>query len=674
MITKDVDLDLLERISEDGIADGGIMARCPHCNQRILACLLCDLMTGNENSKDTIKNFRRHIKTHYNKRAHSSISAASLVDDSQSSSGNCRNETFGDCNLEPIAAVDVEDLQAAAVDVEDDDMHAGGSTTNKMSVDDEEDNQNPMKEWRLDNFKESIGDIHAARYFFDNHRASCGGIRGMVYRCINRTDWSVLADWETTLLYFDLLSLTFDMPDPSREKQMRLIKMIFESHQRRLRHGEVVLTFPVSLKHLDRQVLRNQFALSNQLPIEQIKAVDDHHAFVSIGDTIDMMMAHGELPLGWLQDDKGNRSSDGVNGYPAASDLLHYTRQKIREQGLDPNNVAIGWVSPWSDGFVTSWVKMAKKGSWMFTVSICMPPSSKLFRLYTHVVALGPSSVDNHDDLIVHALTEINALCTVKKRYCGVRKRWIQTAFGMLVYAADRPERHCITYTLDGGNYGKRFGYTAYINKCHLPSCQVCFKSRIMRLSLNTEDAYTTAGHSCELCCDWNYDIPHSKGWQRSSSLQKIFPKGDAWRKYPKSSSGSVQVPLSRALPEESHIRPMRLTFQFLIDGVSVAFHNLTTGAWHSYHKDMYLQTYGVNGAILKMCDQASAKAKEELAAIDNEAERGERLKAMLSTDELLRLGAIPKIWSLGLKMRLDIDHFIEIPMHHLFTGKYASV
>ena len=308
-----------------------------------------------------------------------------------------------------------------------------------------------------------------------------------------------------------------------------------------------------------------------------------------------------------------------------------------------------------------------------------MPPNCKLFRFYTHVVALGPSS-EIHDDLIVHALTEINELSTVKERYCGVRRRWIKTAFGMLVYSADRPERHCITYTLDGGNYGRRFGYTAFIDKCYLPSCQVCFKSRIMRLSLNTEgdDNPYTDTLSCELCCDWNYDNANSEGWRRSSSLQKIFPerggRNDGWRKYPKSSSGSVQLPLSRALPEESHIRPMRLTFQFLIDGVSVAFYNLTAGAWHIYQKDMYLQTYGVNGAILKMCDQASAKAKEELAAILNPVERDERLKTMLSTDELLRLGAIPKIWSLGLKMGLDIEHFIEIPMHHLFTGKYARV
>ncbi len=651
IITKDTDLVCVEILKHDGI-DDGIMTRCPHCNQRIIACFHCDFVSMGRIHKRIKYNLKRH-----NERVHSSISAASDAD-SQSSS---RNEIFEDnqedSNLEPIAAVDVED----------DDLH--GSTNNEMSVD--EDNQEPMKEVRLDHFK-STGDIHAARYFFDNHRASgirFGGIKAMVYRCINQTDYMSFADEETTKLYFDLLSLTFDMPDSLREKQMRLIKTIFESHQRRLHPGEVVLTFPVSRRNLNQQILCNKWSMSNQLPTEQIQVVDGHHAFVSIGDTIDMMMAHGELPLGWLQDENGNPSFDGVNGCPAARALLDNMRQKIRKQGLDPNNVAIGWVSPWSDGFVTSWVKMAKKGSWMFTVSICMPPNCKLFRLYTHVVALGPSS-ENHDDLIVHALTEINTLSTVKRRYCGVRRDWIQTAFGMLVYAADRPERHSITYTLDGGNYGRRFGYSAFINKCYLPSCQVCFKSRIMRLSLNAEgDNPYSDTHSCELCCDWNYDNAESEGWRQSSSLEKIFHRKEEWKKYPKSSSEEVQLPLSRALPEESHIRPRRLTFQFLIAGVAAAFYNITTGTWHMYQKDMYLQTFGVSGAILEMCAQASTKAKEELAAIGNALERGERLKSMLTTDELIRLGAIPKIWSLGSTMGLDIDHFIEIPMHHLFTG-----
>ena len=633
----------------------GVIVRCAHCNQQIIACFHCNY----HSSYDRFKKFYFN-NTHRN--VHKNVHATT---------NNDEDAGIIDCNE---GGIDFNN---------NDDMLVGESSngTNEGVVDYNNNNGNgnmlesANDKFRWVDFESMFDDDHSARYFFDEHRAatentSFGGIKGIVHRCINQIEHgSGFADEETTKLYLDLLTLVHDMPETLQKKTMRLHKRIFEMHQARLKDDETVTHFPLTHLELNQQILINKLSMLKQLPTERVEYVDDHHAYVSISDTIGLMMAHGDLPLGWLQDEKGHPNSDGVNNCPAAHELREDLRTKISKQGYDPDKVAIGWVSPWSDGFVTSWVKMSKKGAWLFTVSICMPGDCKLFRLYTHVVALGPSSV-NHDELIVHALKEIENLAIVKRRYCGIRKKRINTVFGLFVYAADRPERHCITYTSDGGKFGKRFSYSAFIDAQLLPSCNECFKSRLVNLLQLPESPNSD---NCQVCCDWDYDTPNTKGWENSSTLKKVFPNEDNWSKYPLMNALIDQAlpPPSRTLPEVSHIRPQRLTFQLMIEGVAFTFYHLTLDYWKKYNSDRYLQTFGVSPEISKMCLAASKAAKTELKDIHDAEEREQRVRLMMDRTELLRLGAIPAIWVLcATSTSLSLRMFIEIPMHHLFTGK----
>lgn len=336
-------------ISIDEAPHDGIEVRCPKCNRKIIACSHCNHIASA--TKDNRKYFLSSTDNGHKKRKHRDMSADDIMEHDNV------NDNFEDVsNLDPP----VNDLEPTNESV---------SLVHDTNLDPMNHLEPTNESVSLDHFKSTLGDIHSARYFFDNHRAgNCGGIKGIVYRCINNMDTgscfanddSCFADDETTQLYFDLLYLTYDMSDALKKREMRLVRMIFETLQKRFRADAVAINFPLSPRDLNQQVLRNKNSMSKQLPVEQIQTVDDKHAFISIGDTINTMMAHGLHPLGWLQDEKGQANFDGVNGSPAARRLLEDLRSNIRKQGFDPNKVAIGYVSPWSDGFVTSckWLKV----------------------------------------------------------------------------------------------------------------------------------------------------------------------------------------------------------------------------------------------------------------------------------------------------------------------------
>jgi hypothetical protein len=59
------------------------------------------------------------------------------------------------------------------------------------------------------------------------------------------------------------------------------------------------------------------------------------------------MMGKGIRPS-FIQDEFGNRNSNGLNGTAAADDILKYLKEEAERSGRDPNKVAIGWITLWS--------------------------------------------------------------------------------------------------------------------------------------------------------------------------------------------------------------------------------------------------------------------------------------------------------------------------------------
>ncbi len=78
-------------------------------------------------------------------------------------------------------------------------------------------------------------------------------------------------------------------------------------------------------------------------------------------------------------------------------------------------------------------------------------------------MAIGPSKQD-HTEVINHYIKQIETIRTGQKRYWG-RKKNINTAFDLIAYIADRPERQSIMHTLKEGRYELRWGYASRIQK-----------------------------------------------------------------------------------------------------------------------------------------------------------------------------------------------------------------
>ena len=97
------------------------------------------------------------------------------------------------------------------------------------------------------------------------------------------------------------------------------------------------------------------------------------------------------------------------------------------------------------DSFLASWIKQKLNSAWVLTVTVAAP-HGKRSELYTFVIAIGPSKASHHS-VVAHALREIRKLQTPKLRYCGKTNTFIWTAFKLIVYLSDRPERSHLTFT-----------------------------------------------------------------------------------------------------------------------------------------------------------------------------------------------------------------------------------
>ena len=203
----------------------------------------------------------------------------------------------------------------------------------------------------------------------------------------------------------------------------------------------------------------------NNLPCENVSIVDDYHVDISLDDVINHMMAHG-IPLSYLQDKNKNRNCDGINGCPAADELLEKLMRIVKAAGrYDPDKTAFGYLIFWSDGFMTAFVKQKGNSCWVMT--------------HTHCIAIGRKEGD-HNKVIVKKLEELEDIRKGKWRYNGGKKDWVFTSFDIIVYMADRPERNDILRTLGHtGLSAKRFRYAAFTNSRVLESCNKCYENLI---------------------------------------------------------------------------------------------------------------------------------------------------------------------------------------------------
>lgn len=517
-------------------------------------------------------------------------------------------------------------------------------------------------------FKELFCDEPTSLFFFHQHQTFNdkppvpGGLMGIVYRCICQQPSFGRCDPATTKTFFNLLLLLDKETEIEKEIQMDLICGILTMLQPKLQAGEEIPTFPITVEDANSMILRKPFAMRRQLPLEGLVKVDKLHAVTSIDRTIDIMMGLGVRPH-FTQDEFGKRDETGINGTVAADEIVQELRELARQNGIDPDTVAIGWITIWSDSFLASFLKQKKNSAWVLTLTVCNPHGRR-YESHTFVIAIGPSKT-NHADVVAHVLKEVQKLRLPKLRYCGATGKFILTAFDIIVYISDRPERSDLTFTGLLGTFGKRFLWASYADEETLPSCRACFERRVKELFGIFQDTEST----CSLCADWNYNDPTLPAW-KTCTLAKIFENHDKGANaYPSTIDISYDdnlIPEGREIPMLTHVRPKKQTFEFLILAIKVSFYHVAIGKWWKYHLVNYLRSCGINEKVRDNCYKIAKALKDELRQRDiNKEDKMERVNQFISTENLVNVGIVPEIWVSG----CPLDRFIEAPMHLLFTG-----
>ena len=545
-----------------------------------------------------------------------------------------------------------------------------------MDIDDDTLDEGSRMWSRLNAFEEVFGrNSRAAIYFFhqaelfEREAKMTGGLQGIVHRCMAQHRTYEMSDLHTAKRYFLLLKLLHSVAGSLKQEVMdHTCSVIHMMIPNRLPN----IPLPKYPKTMDEAKLMiigpNNNTMTSNLPTEKIINVDNNHAYVSVDNCIDTMMANGIRPC-FAQNEFGERNTQGLNGCPFVQWQLDYIRRTVP----NPERTAIGWVSLWSDGYLTSYVKQRKNSAWIITLTVS-EPSGKRSNDYTHIIGMGPSKIVSHDAVVLHALKETAGLRKVKKRYCGKSNKWIDTVFFLIFYLADRPERNEITYTSQWtGTCTKRFMWAAYICSRFLPSCEHCYLRRIKVLLGLTQRSPQGGEQHCTLCCDWNFNAPDSAAWKKTSSdLGKIFGinASSGEPKYPNEASrfdsSLTPFPEGRSLPERSHLRPMQQLFDNLKKAVTLAFEQVAIGNWYQYNFAAYLKGCGVNQKAIDKAYKAAKEARNELKLINCADARRARLAEMLDPTNLVSIGALPGIWFIE---GLAITQFLELPMHLLFTG-----
>ena len=176
------------------------------------------------------------------------------------------------------------------------------------------------------------------------------------------------------------------------------------------------------------------------------------------------MMAH-QIPIGFTEeiDVPGNkRRKENTHGCMAMDDLL----ERMKSHNTTNKPTKHGSFTIWSDGFVMTFVKQKDNNAWMLTMTTPDPSGCATSKYHTCCLAVGKSS-NNHQPVIDYYLKETEKLTKGVCIFDVKSGKHVNVQMGMLAYIADRPERHAILNQTDGGLFGKRTLWCAYIDGNH---------------------------------------------------------------------------------------------------------------------------------------------------------------------------------------------------------------
>ena len=459
-------------------------------------------------------------------------------------------------------------------------------------------------------------------YFYLNHtmKRQCnqvhGGLCGIVWRAIKRQEVYTpqhTSSLKDARLMFNITNHLVSNTANQKEEFLEILEDILERYSSGLEGAEI--TLPVDMKSANAICLDGKFGIFNNLPCEEIFNIGGH-ACISLNEKLSHILGHG-VPIEYGSK-FGKLNLDGINGTEAFKDLL----EKMKTMNPNHDSTAFGWLMLWSDSFLRHFVKQKENSVWILTVTLPNPDNNATSPFHTYCLAIGQSKLD-HTPVVEYYLRELDIIKRGVVRYSAETGDMIRTAFDMIAYVMDRPERSAVLNTMHLGIFGKRSLWAAGVDTNQLPYCNTCFTRAVASFIGHNSVALP----ACCQCCQWDYES--------ESPAAKKFPLPND---YPTS-----VLPDSPPFPEfrtlsETYLRPKRMTFDWLQKGLQVAEHNLRKGHWTQKPTFDYLRSCGISKAVQQ-------KVWDNRSNADGPS--------------------TPALW----KSDYPIDVAIDAGMHHIFHG-----
>ena len=229
-------------------------------------------------------------------------------------------------------------------------------------------------------------------------------------------------------------------------------------------------------------------------------------------------------------------------------------------------------------------------------------------------------------------------------RYVKQMDTHIPIVASVLVMTTDRPERCAINSVLSfSGKSTRRWLYSSLLDPFKLITCHHCYTKRISNMFDNSN--VNVRNNSCAYCCDLNYLLA-----KPINSFQ--VPKGYPSKKH----ELSPMPPTGRDIAHNITTRlfPIKLSYEILKQGLQSAMFNYHTHTWTKGESKVYLKLVGIPERIIDV-------------ALPHTRSPGLSIESIVET---VQSYTYPSMW----ETCLDIEQFIETPMHLLFEGIVKSL
>ena len=401
---------------------------------------------------------------------------------------------------------------------------------------------------------------------------------------------------------------------------------------------------PTSIFDLQKLYLSGKHSIYKNIPVPKVIEIDSH-AYVSLEDilrfllsTIDNICIIQSSCYEELLCDNITMSS-----CRKAKDIIKHIKDRFSTTNIDPY---VLFITLWSDDFEVNHTRRNRNSTWIKTVTLASSPDMSTSKSHTHIISLGQKG-SNHSIVNTQINTELLSLQHINYYYVHQLKDTIPLVVYPIAVLADRPERCALNHTLSySGNSTRRWLYSSLTSPNKIASCLSCFKKRV-NMYFSKNKSMVNQLTKCNRCCDFDFTT-------RSTISKFKAPPNYPSTKHPSSPS----FPKGRDIIQHRSrptLSPVKISYPYLVAGMKAACYNFHTKQWRVIETRTYLKLLGVSTALTNML-------MEYVTA---------QTHMTITTEDVCDQMPLPQLWTDKL---LDIDQFLETPMHHLFEGIIKSL